>query len=67
MEVVPQGESHRHELYKRADESSENLDFVGVFSHNLEVREVDDRSPNESELKLQSAYGLINEEKAAST
>lgn len=69
MEIVHHGEPHRHELYNRKDESSNRLDFVGIFSHNFEVREADDsRSPNnESLLKLQKDYDLLNEEKAAST
>jgi hypothetical protein len=66
MEIVPQGELHRHELYKRVDDS-DTLGFVGVFSHSLEVREVDQGSPNESLLKLQMEYELENEKKAAST
>ncbi|KAI5850624.1 hypothetical protein BZA05DRAFT_58851 [Tricharina praecox] len=69
IEIVSQAESHRHELYKRSEDLPENLDFVGVFSHSLEVREADggSNSPNESELKLQKDYELLNEEKAAST
>ena len=67
MNLVPQAEYHRHELYKRADNSSENLEFVGLFSHNLEIWEKGRCTPDESERKLQSAYGLLNEEKAAST
>ena len=68
MEVVPHGEFHRHELYKHPDELSESLNFVGVFSHSLEVREVDDEGlPDESLIKLQKDYELLNEEKAAST
>lgn len=66
MEIVPQGESHRHELYRHASHS-DDLDFVGIFSHSLEVRDGTASTPDESERKLQCAYGLLNEEKAAST
>ncbi|KAA8894165.1 hypothetical protein FN846DRAFT_441999 [Sphaerosporella brunnea] len=67
MEIVPHGEPRRHELYKLGD-ISDHFDFVGVFSHSLEVRDVDQGFPNdESLLKLQMEYELENEKKAAST
>jgi RNA polymerase II elongation factor ELL len=67
MEIVPAGEVHRHELYRRGDELSGPIEFVGTFSHNLEVRETNDHLVNESLLKLQKSYNQLNEEKAAST
>lgn len=67
MEIVPAGEVHRHELYRRGDELSRPIEFVGTFSHNLEVRETSDHSVDESLLKLQESYNLLSEEKAAAT
>lgn len=66
MEIVHQNEVNRHELYRRASHS-DSLDFVGLFSHSLEVRDGTDCTPDESERKLQLQYDLLNEKKAAST
>ncbi len=66
MEVQSQLESHRHELYREGSSSGE-LEFVGLFSHNLEIRELDESAPDESLLNLQKSYAAINDAKQAST
>lgn len=67
MEVVAAGETYRHEIYQRKYDGQRTLDFVGILSHNLEVRELDEDSRDESLLKLRKGYELLNDQKAAST
>lgn len=64
IEVVHSSEQHRHEIYQRNDGT---LDFVGMFSHNLEVREAEEEAPDESLMKLRETYEMYNDQKAATT
>lgn len=65
MEILATGQEIRHELYQTAQGGQ--LDFIGLFTHNLEVREVNENSVDESLLKLQENYARIKDEKAANT
>lgn len=66
IEVVSTKDTHRHELYQHDDDSGK-LDFIGMFSHVLEVRGADEGGLEEAKAKLQKRYELYNDQKAASS
>ena len=61
VEISSAPEQNRHEIYRRNDGK---LDFVGIFTHNLEVKET---QADESLLKLRENYEMCNDQKAAAT
>lgn len=67
MEVLSKSEPNRHELYKVNDFEDDRLDFTGTVTHQLEVRELDVDTADESFLVLQESYRRIKKEKDAST
>lgn len=68
MEILSMVEPNRHELYRASASSSEDeLAFAATFTHQLEVRELEEDTKDESLLALQDTYRRINQEKEAST
>ena len=67
MEVLSTSEPHRHELYQVNDSDDDRLDFTGTVTHELEVRELDVDTADESFLLLKESYRRIKSEKVAST
>ncbi|TGZ83571.1 hypothetical protein EX30DRAFT_85741 [Ascodesmis nigricans] len=67
IEVIPTIDTTCHELYMSDSSGSSKLDFVGTFSHILEVRGSDVGGVNEAKAKLQKSYEMYNDQKAASS